>query len=149
MRFIIYSSPIIPSATSAKLFYYQGPGPRPTNDISIEFEITIEIWSAVVYNMLNQSQQNFVNVTPVTLPWHVQNFIVIGRERSKLEHFKFWVNFEFDRNIVCGMGAWASFMKPQHDLFWKFLEVTRYGLWFVWSLWNFTGDPATLLPRDM
>ena len=37
----------------------------------------------------------------------VQNFFVIGRVHFKPEHCKFWSNFEFDRNIVSGTGAWA------------------------------------------
>ena len=42
--------------------------------------------------------------TKVTLSWHVQNFVVISREHFNPEHFKFWSNFEFDHNIVSGMG---------------------------------------------
>ena len=42
----------------------------------------------------------------MTLSWRVQNFVVVGRIHFKLEHCKFWSNFEFDRNIVSGTGAW-------------------------------------------
>ena len=49
----------------------------------------------------------------------MQNFVVIGREHFKPEHCKIWSNFEFDRNIVSGMGARTSLLihicvtKPQ------------------------------------
>ena len=36
----------------------------------------------------------------------MQNFVVIGRVHFKPEHYKIWSNFEFDRNIVSGMGTW-------------------------------------------
>ena len=36
----------------------------------------------------------------------MQNFFVIGWAYFKLEHTKFLSNFEFDRNIVSGTGAW-------------------------------------------
>ena len=39
------------------------------------------------------------------LSWRVQNFVVIGKVYFKPGHFKFWSNFEFDRNIVSGTGA--------------------------------------------
>ena len=90
------------------------PGARPTNDISIEFETTI-ICSALVYYVLCESQRNFAHVTTVELElssWRVQNFIVIGYIYFKLEHSKFWSNFEFDRNIVSGMGARFSWNFP-------------------------------------
>ena len=36
----------------------------------------------------------------------MQTFAVIGWSYFKLEHSKFWSNFEFDRNIVSGTDAW-------------------------------------------
>ena len=60
------------------------------------------------FNMLNWSQWNFAHVTTVTLSRRVQNFVVIGWGHFKPEHCKFWSNFEFDRNIVSGTGAWDS-----------------------------------------
>ena len=66
---------------------------------------SIKIWSDVIKIKPNWSQRNFAHITIVTLPWHVHNFISIGREHSKLGHLKFWSNFEFDRNIVSGTGA--------------------------------------------
>ena len=57
--------------------------------------------------MLNRLQRNFAHVTTtVTLSWRVQNFVVIGKLHFKLEHCKIWSDFEFDRNIVSGTGAW-------------------------------------------
>ena len=67
--------------------------------------ILIKIRSAPVWSMLNRSQLNSACVTTVALLWCVQNFIVISRVHLKPEHFKFWSNFEFDRNIVSGTGA--------------------------------------------
>ena len=42
----------------------------------------------------------------MSLSWHVQNIVVIGRVYSKLEHSEFSSNFEFDRNMLSGTGAW-------------------------------------------
>ena len=72
--------------------------------------------------MLNWSQWNFAHIVTATslvhvmawrrtgdkplpepmmsLLWHVQYFIVIGGAHFKPQHFKFWSNFKFDRNIV-------------------------------------------------
>ena len=41
----------------------------------------------------------------MTLSWHVQNFVVIGRVRFKPELCKIWLNFKFDRNTISGTGA--------------------------------------------
>ena len=37
----------------------------------------------------------------------MQNIVVIGRVYSKLEHSEFSSNFEFDRNMLSGTGAWC------------------------------------------
>ena len=43
--------------------------------------------------MINRSQWNFAHVTTCAkLLWCVQNFVVIGREHFKQEHWKFWLN---------------------------------------------------------
>ena len=58
------------------------------------------ICNALVQNVLNRSQQ--ILNTPRQcncLSWSVQNFVVIAYVYFKLEHSKFWSNFEFDRNI--------------------------------------------------
>ena len=55
-----------------------------------------------------RSQRYFAHVTTVSLSWRVQNFVVIGRVYSKLEHSEFSSNFEFDRNMLSGTGAWST-----------------------------------------
>ena len=91
-------------------------GGRPTNDISIEF---------------NQNLQ--CSSLKCTLPiktkfctrhdsWRAQNFTLIGSVYYKLEHSKFWSNFEFDQNIVNGTGARFWFQiknKKYSDMLWK------------------------------
>ena len=52
-----------------------------------------------VLNVLNQLR-DFAHVMTVTLLWHVQNFVVIGRICYEQEHDKVSLNFEFDWNIV-------------------------------------------------
>ena len=49
----------------------------------------------------------------VQLSWRVQNFVVTGYVYFKLEHCK-WSNFEFERNIVSGTGAWSGTMRLQY-----------------------------------
>ena len=56
--------------------------------------------------MIKQSQQNFAHLTTVLLSWGVQNFIVIGQICYEQEHYKIWLNFEFNQNIICG---WMNF----------------------------------------
>ena len=43
----------------------------------------------------------------MTLSWRVQNIVVIGRVYFTLECFEFSSNFEFDRNMLSGTGAWS------------------------------------------
>ena len=38
----------------------------------------------------------------------MQNIVVIGRVYLKLEHSEFSSNFEFDRNMLSGTGAWPG-----------------------------------------
>ena len=59
----------------------------------------------------------------MTLSWRVQNIVVIGRVYSKLERSEFSSNFEFDRNMLSGMGAWAT-----HN------NSTMFE-WPPWSIW--------------
>ena len=65
----------------------------------------------------------FAHVTTVTLSWRVQNIVVIGRVYFTLERSEFSSNFEFDRNMLSGTGAWLlyyqtgsprSWIKDQH-----------------------------------
>ena len=44
----------------------------------------------------------------MSLSWRVQNIVVIGRAYSKLECSEFSSNFEFDRNMLSGTGAWPE-----------------------------------------
>ena len=60
----------------------------------------------LVYNIRGRSQRYFAHVTTVSLSWRVQNIVVIGQVHSKLEHSEFSSNFEFDRNMLSGTGAW-------------------------------------------
>ena len=66
----------------------------------------MKIQNALVWNIFDRSQRYFVHVTTVTLSWRVQNIVVTGSVYFTLECFEFSSNFEFDRNIVSGTGAW-------------------------------------------
>ena len=74
-----------------------------------------------------------------------QNFVVLGRVYFKPEHFKFWYNFEFDLDIVSGMGARIERVlrhqivpDPRHvDTFFLITITSYYGaLIFVKKLNN-------------
>ena len=61
----------------------------------------------------NSERSSFKYIRPittifVTLSWRVQNIVVIGRVYFTLECFEFSSNFEFDRNMLSGTGAWYS-----------------------------------------
>ena len=66
---------------------------RPTSDIGTEFEIQ---WRFTMLLFIAYSADHF------------ENFVVIGWVYFKLEHCKFWSNFECDRNIVSGTGVSAA-----------------------------------------
>ena len=68
----------------------------------------MKIHNALVSNIFDRSQRYFAHVTTVTLSWRVQNIVVIGRVYFTLECFEFSSNFEFDRNMLSGMGARSS-----------------------------------------
>ena len=70
----------------------------------------MKIQNALVSNWFDQSQRYFAHVTTVILSWRVQNIVVIGRVYSKLERSEFSSNFEFDRNMFSGTGAWPANM---------------------------------------
>ena len=59
-------------------------------------------------NIRGRSQRYFPHVTTVSLSWRVQNIVVIGRVYSKLERSEFSSNFEIDRNMLSGTGAWCG-----------------------------------------
>ena len=98
------------------------PGAHPTSDISIEFEMK-EILKCCGL----KSDQS---ITTITLPWRVQNFVVFGKALFKPEHYKIWSDFEFDRNIINGMGACRVFHKHDEESyhlsgsfqFWEMIE---------------------------
>ena len=66
--------------------------------------------NALVSNILDRSQRYFAHVTIVTLSCRVQNIVVIGRVYFTLECFEFSSNFEFDRNMLSGTGAWSPYI---------------------------------------
>ena len=66
----------------------------------------MKIQSALVSHIFDRSQRYFAHVTTVTLSWRVQNIVVIGRVYFTLERSEFSSNFEFDRNMLSGTGAW-------------------------------------------
>ena len=85
----------------------------------VPLSIFRKIQNALVSNMLDRSQRYFAHVTTVTLSWHVQNIVVIGRVYFTLECFEFSSNFEFDRNMLSGTGArsghvWIAVKKGQY-----------------------------------
>ena len=67
----------------------------------------MKIQNTLVYNIRGRSQRYFAHVTTVSLSWRVQNIVVIGRIYLKLERSEFSSNFEFDRNMLSGTGAWT------------------------------------------
>ena len=68
----------------------------------------MKVQNTLVSNIRGRSQRYFAHVTTVSLSWRVQYIVVIGRAYSKLEHFEFSSNFEFDRNMLSGTGARAA-----------------------------------------
>ena len=77
--------------------------------LSIFRSNSMKIQNALVSNILDRSQRYFTHVTTVTLSWRVQNIVAIGRVYFTLECFEFSLNFEFDRNMLSGTGAWSPF----------------------------------------
>ena len=70
----------------------------------------MKIQNALVSNVRDRSQRYFAHVTTVTLSWRVQNIVVIGHVYFTLECFEFSSNFEFDRNMLSGTGAWHRYI---------------------------------------
>ena len=73
-------------------------GARPTNDISIEYEIRSKF--VVLWVKMCSTDQNEILHTS-----RVQNFVMISRICYEQEHYKISLNFEFDRKLVNGTGA--------------------------------------------
>ena len=85
------------------------PGTRPTNSISIEFEIRSK-FAVLLFKMCSTDH----NVTTVLLSWRVQNFTVISWICYEQEHYKISLNFEFDWNIV-SRWAWTDAKMPETE----------------------------------
>ena len=79
------------------------------------FRLKLECCSLKCYQLITPKFCTRHDSYNVQLLWHVQNFIVVSRVHFKPEHFKFWSNFEFDRNIVCGMEAWCEINCVRHQ----------------------------------
>ena len=88
----------------------------------------MKIQNALVSNILDRSQRYFAHVTTVTLSWRVQNIVVIGVVYFTPEWFEFSSNFEFDRNMLSGTGAWYqpySALSIYHDAVIKWKHFPR------------------------
>ena len=66
------------------------------------------------------------------LLWRVQTFVVIGGVYLEPDHCKILSNFEFDRNIVSGTGAWCSL----NNTYQTFLASC---IWYTDHLCDFCG----------
>ena len=107
------------------------PGSFPTNGISIEFDI----WSRfhVLWFNICSTDHNAILHTSRQLHCHdVCNFFVIGRIHFTTEHFKFWSNFDFDRNILSGTWAWGAF---QYKMPFYTIGNSQYKGW-TWTVFR-------------
>ena len=50
----------------------------------------------------------FEHIMTVLLSWCVQKSVVINQIYYEQEHYKISLNYEFDRNIITGMGSWPD-----------------------------------------
>ena len=114
----------------------------------------MKIQNALVSNIFDRSQRYFAHVTTVTLSWRVQNIVVIGRVYFTLECFEFSSNFEFDRNMLSGTGAWSKPMSlclSSEDvqavyymfLFWHNSKIC------IFVYFNTARSLAQMMPPDM
>ena len=103
----------------------------------------MKIQNALVLNIPNRSQRYFAHVTTVTLSWRVQNIVVIGRVYFTLECFEFSSNFEFDRNMLSGTGAWSGQMIKPHNSLNSMLRFVFWGCITINTVLTHTR------PRDM
>ena len=103
----------------------------------------MKIQNALVSNILDRSQRYFAHVTTVTLSWRVHNIVVIGRVYLTLECFEFSSNFEFDRNMLSGTGAWlVSFADRDRNMPTVYPEVP-----WLYVLIECTCSVATVYPK--
>ena len=57
---------------------------------------SMKFYNVLVHNVFSRSQHNSEHVTAVTLPWHVQNLVVMSWAHFKAQHCEFLSNLEFD-----------------------------------------------------
>ena len=93
----------------------------------------MKIQNALVLYIPDRSQRYFAHVTTVTLSWRVQNIVVIGRVYFTLECFEFSSNFEFDRNMLSGTGAWQ--VQGLECNRWRPIKQNKSLLYISWC-WN-------------
>ena len=103
----------------------------------------MKIQNALVSNIFDRSQRYFAHVTTVLLSWRVQNIVVIGSVYFTLECFEFSSNFEFDRNMLSGTGAWSQGSSPHPNRY--HLDGLRQGdiLFSHHSMWHLN-PPCTV-----
>ena len=73
-------------------------GARPTNGIAIKIKIQSK-FGVFWFKMYPNDHNKTLHMS------HVQNFIVISWIGYEQDHYKFSLNFEFDRNIISKTGA--------------------------------------------
>ena len=75
----------------------------------------------------------------------MQNIVVIGRVYSKLEHYEFSSNFEFDRNMLSGTDAWTDINVKLHLVFSSPLATLAGKVtWLYWRKSMFSSNPTTM-----
>ena len=84
----------------------------------------MKIQNALVSNIFDRSRY-FAHVMTVTLPWRMQNIVVMGRVYFTRV---FWIFMEFDRNMLSGTGAWCAQLQLM-DLLWNSLRRLTFGGW--------------------
>ena len=90
--------------------YSRSAGARPTNTVHRSNSKFYQHLEGVLWIRIRSTDHNEILHTSSQLPCRdVQNFIVIGWKCYKQKHCKVSLNFEFDRNIVNGTGAWCHF----------------------------------------
>ena len=112
------------------------PGGRPTNNISIEFEIRPKFVSVLIWNILNRSQWNFAHATTVELSWRVQNLIVIGWVCFKLEHSKFdRISNSIEISLVVRASAsWDNACHRDNVIqYWRYCVTLRHAPHDIWK----------------
>ena len=99
-------------------------GARPTNDISIEFEIWPK-FAMLLFNTYSADHNDILHTSRQLHCRRVQNFVAISGAYFKLEHCEIWSNFEFDRITFSGTGAWMDSFYIWHKWSLSFEGVSR------------------------